>query len=453
MAFVRIEHDVRLDLAHDCDLGDTVLARAPAIDDLGRELGALREHRRRLDAVPIDALVAYMDALSAQWAEPTSPVAAAFGRKGLAFLLGYMRRERLTRTLDVSLRGDRHHLDGWRPVDDAGAHVAAQPRGLVAHWLAGNVPMLGVLSWLQATLARNVSVLKLPRENGRILPALLAHVARTDLVANGVTVEGRWIAGAALCVHAEHDDPAHAELSLAADLRVAWGGRDAVEAVRALPRRADAHDLVFGPKYSFAVIGREALASPTAVERLARGLALDASAHEQHGCNAPHTAFVETGGPVTPLDFARALADAMAQVLVRHPKAPITADEARRIVELRAEHVLDGRVFRSAGTEWTVLYTDEAGCAPPCFNRVVSVRPVASADHVLPWIERGHQTMGLAMGAERARDLALRATRAGIERVVPIGRMSEYDVPWDGVFPIDRMVRWVGWTSADGPPP
>ena len=31
----------------------------------------------------------------------------------------------------------------------------------------------------------------------------------------------------------------------------------------------------------------------------------------------------------------------------------------------------------------------------------------------------------------------------GIERCPEVGRMSLYDAPWDGMYPIDRMGRWV----------
>ena len=34
-------------------------------------------------------------------------------------------------------------------------------------------------------------------------------------------------------------------------------------------------------------------------------------------------------------------------------------------------------------------------------------------------------------------------TKKGIERITELGKMSVYDYPWDGMFPINQFVRWV----------
>ena len=35
-----------------------------------------------------------------------------------------------------------------------------------------------------------------------------------------------------------------------------------------------------------------------------------------------------------------------------------------------------------------------------------------------------------------------RFTAEGIDRVPDIGALTAYEVPWDGIFMIDRLVRW-----------
>ena len=52
------------------------------------------------------------------------------------------------------------------------------------------------------------------------------------------------------------------------------------------------------------------------------------------------------------------------------------------------------------------------------------------------------QTAGVALSDERKEQFALRVTAKGIDRVPDIGAMSAYEVPWDGIFMIDRLVRW-----------
>ena len=33
--------------------------------------------------------------------------------------------------------------------------------------------------------------------------------------------------------------------------------------------------------------------------------------------------------------------------------------------------------------------------------------------------------------------------RQGADRVVPVGKLHDFDLPWDGVLPLNRLVRWV----------
>ena len=53
-----------------------------------------------------------------------------------------------------------------------------------------------------------------------------------------------------------------------------------------------------------------------------------------------------------------------------------------------------------------------------------------------------HQTLGMCINESEKISFAKEATKKGIERVTEIGKMSSYDYPWDGMFPINRFVRW-----------
>ena len=52
------------------------------------------------------------------------------------------------------------------------------------------------------------------------------------------------------------------------------------------------------------------------------------------------------------------------------------------------------------------------------------------------------QTAGVALNDKRKEEFALSVTAEGIDRVPDIGAMTAYEVPWDGIFMIDRLVRW-----------
>lgn len=66
----------------------------------------------------------------------------------------------------------------------------------------------------------------------------------------------------------------------------------------------------------------------------------------------------------------------------------------------------------------------------------------ASIDESLKHIDENIQTIGIAAPEERARAYAEQATRRGVMRLPQIGRMLNFEMPWDGVFLMDRLVRW-----------
>ena len=222
-------------------------------------------------------------------------------------------------------------------------------------------------------------------------------------------------------------------------------------AIGDLPRRFDAQDIIFGPKLSHMVIGREALASERQVRRLARMAATDASVFDQYACASPHTIFVLRGGTAaTPRAFAALLAEEMAKAAIGIPKAPVDPGGVIAIESARLRHALIGDGWRSDDATWTVLYTDDdaAGLFPPRYSRVIMVRATTDALACARHASSDIQTIGLALPGRRRLVFAEQAALRGAERFPAIGRMTHFQSPWDGSFVMDRMVRWV---SLGGP--
>ena len=51
-------------------------------------------------------------------------------------------------------------------------------------------------------------------------------------------------------------------------------------------------------------------------------------------------------------------------------------------------------------------------------------------------------TWAKADSREKALKFASEATRRGVMRLPLIGRMLNFEMPWDGIFLIDRLVKW-----------
>ena len=75
----------------------------------------------------------------------------------------------------------------------------------------------------------------------------------------------------------------------------------------------------------------------------------------------------------------------------------------------------------------------------------------SSVDDVFDVIENVHediQTVGLAMTGEKRLQFANQIIQQGAMRCPDVGFMMHFDSQWDGLFALDRLVRWV---SLGGP--
>ena len=427
------------------------LADLPVIESMTGLGERLREGRETLEQYSADELITLVAAAAAKWADPASPL-AMLRQQGLMFLESWCRAETLRETADRSLRGARGHLDGFLPMGGTNKRLLkAESRGLVAHWLSGNVPLLGMLALSQSIICRNANLLKAASSFSTVLPLLLETFRGLEVRAhNGRTLRGDDILQSIAVVYFDREDAAATELSLTADVRLAWGGREAIEGILSLPRSVTAEDIVFGPKLSYAVIGREALSTERRARKAARAMATDISVFDQYACASPHTCFVEDGAAASARDFAVLLSEELSRAAIRIPKLPVDAATAAAVQRARLRHEFIGEVWQSSDTTWSVLFDERADArlAAPCYSRVITVRRVGDVLAAAELAHRGTQTVGTALEGPRRLAFIRRAAQRGADRFPDIGRMTYFDSPWDGLFPMERLVRWV---SAGGP--
>lgn len=353
------------------------------------------------------------------------------------YLAKFLSRENLERELNLALRGNYRALDKFLKLEFGGKKLFhAQPRGLAVHWLAGNVDELGVLSLFQTLITKNLSLVKTPKESTFLISILegLNQINTSNLL-------GKDILDTISLIYVEKEDIENQSLiSKEADIRIAWGGPQATSTITSLPKNFFTEDIVFGPKYSYAIIDENSINRDN---KIALKLALDVSIFDQFACSSPHTVFVETTDPDKVKSFAQELAKSMEKVEKLIPKNPISEEKAMEIVRLRAEYEFKGTVFSSEGTNWTVIISDEKGLSQPCFSRTIFVKPIKNASTLFKYNNRKIQTIGVSMDKEKRIEVLDKVTLFGGDRLPPIGEMSYFESPWDGMFPLDRMVRWV----------
>jgi hypothetical protein len=408
----------------------------PAGDQLTPIVESLNRRRGCLAKIPVDSLVALFADFSARLLRDPRTKSL----EGCMFLSAWLGSHNLRRLLELNLNGNPAYLDGF--VSHGRNYLAAKPQGLVAMWMPGNVATLPMFSLIPALLAKNVCLVKLAYPEPEGTDHLLAVLAESQ---DG-DVRGADLLEAAAVVWFDYRNrELNEQMSLAADVKIIWGGAEAIKAITSLPRREHCAEIVFGPKYSIGVIDRQKIQSdPEKLNEAVAGFVRDIAVFDQRACSSPQTIFVECNARLSLREVGELFAKHLAKL---SPKPGLDPYTTMRIVNVRAAWAMDEEkdVIASAdGANWTVCLDRDVSLKEAVQSRTIFLTEVDSWQRVVPLLSPKVQTVGVAFGnQDDTITFAEAASQAGVARCVRPGLMNSHESPWDGKLIINQLVRWV----------
>lgn len=406
------------------------------IDNLKGELSWLRKQ-------PIEALIGLIDAAAKRWA--TDPKYLFLKDKGLNFLATWCSERHLRDVAEFGLRGNLGYADSYCAFPDSPKHLLkANSRGLCCHWMAGNVQILGLFALVQCIMTKNVNLLKVSSHDEGVFAGLLSAFEGLNYTTkDGYTISGDDLLKTIGVVYFSRNAVKLGEqMSKNAEVRIAWGGRDAVETVAGYPSKYDCETVIFGPKLSFAVVSKEMLADEQAAKKLARRVSVDVSVFDQSGCASAHNLFIEKGGAVSPERFCQILNESMGKTEIQIPKPTMSPEQVSAVHSIRGVYDFCGLSMGSETMSYSILLDDKDDLHKPVYSRVLFVHAVDSIMQAVKHVTEDIQTIGVEATPEQAVAFAEAATPMGAVRFPQIGRMLNFEMPWDGIVLIDRLVKW-----------
>lgn len=325
------------------------------------------------------------------------------------------------------------------------AAIATGPE-LLAHITAGVLPNPVFTGIILGLLARSAQFVKCASGTS-FLPRLFAHSIYASEPKLAACLEiAEWRGGNTLLEDALFAESDH----------VSAMGSD--ETIAALRKRVRGKFLGFGHRVSFAYITRETV-SGFGLPKLLRRAAQDIAAWDQLGCLSPHVFYVETGGKVTPEQFAEKLAHELRTLEHVQPRGPVSTEDAaaiairRSFYEVRASASAGTRMWTSAGsTAWTVIFEADTAFAPSCLHRFIYVKAAPNLAEVLRGADRVHRrvsTVALSAPEDRASGMVKELARWGVTRVCAVGDMQNPPITWrhDGRPALGDLVTWTDWEN------
>lgn len=362
--------------------------------------------------------------------------------EGVPFLCFYLKKMNIEKQLKLNLI-NIEYLNNFVQVEDE-KYIKAQPRGVVCHWMAGNVPTLGIYSVIQSILCKNGNILRVSKESVSEVYKLLNLLDNIKVEYEGNTYSSKIILkNIALIYFNSEDKYLNSQMSLKADARIVWGSKIAVDAITLLPKKTTCKDLIFGPKYSFAVFDKSAIESNDFEEYL-ENLVTDIIAFNQKGCSSPQVLFIEKS-KLQIEDIAQILCLKFEKIFKRYTNLELEEATVAKIINKRGEYLLslNKLAYISNGLQYTILIDSELKLEEAITGRTIFIKEVEDIMEVCPLITKNIQAIGIASkNSKITLEFANRVTTLGVDRVVKIGYMNFYDSPWDGCLIMSELVRW-----------
>ena len=321
------------------------------------------------------------------------------------------------------------------------------PRGLVFHVPPANVDTIFVYSWALSALAGNANVVRVSSRSAgaaeAVLDALNAALSEVD-PATAATV-----AATQRMVTYDRSDEISGALSLAADLRVIWGGDASVAALRRYPLAPHARDLTFPDRSSFAIVSVRGWQQASAAERraAAEGFYNDSYWFDQAACSSPRAVFwvgEAEAARVAGQEFRTLLAAVLAAK--QHVTDPAMAVQ-KRVSAYGA--AADGAVTAVSFSGGDGLATLELA-APEALPRewlgagTFGTAHVGSLAELVPIVVRKDQTVGqFGFTETELTEFVTALAGRGVDRVVPFGSALTFSAIWDGYDLLAEFSRLV----------
>jgi hypothetical protein len=312
------------------------------------------------------------------------------------------------------------------------AGIERVPRGLAFHVPPSSVDTMFVYSLAVSLLVGNRNVVRLSQRRSETTEVLVDAL-------NAALDDHPDVARTLAVVSYGHELEPSALLSRAADVRVIWGGDATIETIRALPLAPHATELLFGDRFSLAVVD-----AASSEDDLPQRLFNDAYWFDQMGCSSPRLVVGVGAGADARLE---ALFDGLEREIERRGyELELGAVLAKRAYAYGALADRPVARFRELGNALTVLELstlerfDRTHPGAGLFYAIA----LRSLDELAPFVVRKDQTMTVSgIDHERLARFVRRVNGRGIDRIVPFGEALTFGRYWDGYDLLAELTRRV----------
>lgn len=303
-------------------------------------------------------------------------------------------------------------------------------RGVVFHIAPSNVPVNFAYSLLVGMLAGNANLVRVSTK----------FFEQVEIICNAMRVILGQDSFVALrdrlhVVRYPRDPEINEKFSLLSDVRVIWGGDSTIAEIRKAPLPPKCYDITFSDRYSCALISADAILTQSDLTGLARAFYNDTYLFDQNACSAPRLIIWHGNGEK--VEIAKALFwSAIKDLLNDYEIEPIIAIDKLATLCIHSSDpsgidlsAVDSNKLWRIQVQRLTEDIDRHRCSSGYFLEYTTedLHQVAVA------VNRKYQTLAyFGFTKIQLREWLLQDRLLGIDRVVPIGKTTDFDLIWDG---------------------
>ena len=414
-------------------------------NDKDQELKDFVERKNALRDLSINEIKDLFDTISKYMSSKDSGLKEILLNNELGFIILWLKKASIEKMLKLNF-ADYSFLDHPKPSSKNDDLLYARPLGNAVHWIAGNVPVLGIISLFQTLLTKNKSIVKVPNSFKNVLPDILNDLKNTKFFTGKTKKHLEILLDSIFVIYIERDDrSSQVELSKLADIRIAWGGLEAMENIADLPKKINTRDIIFGPKISLSFIAKNTIDNEKDLVTLCQKITDDVFAFNQAGCNAPHNIIIEKGFKYSLEDFSKYLGIQFNKRAARSTQkiSPILGFNLLIKKFIYQSDVLKN-VHEGKQNQWNIFINSEIKeLESPLFSRNIFVSEINSIESLGKLLPENVQSVGLNVHDEDKINIIKFLSDYGVDRFPEIGKMSIYNHPWDGYLPLQQTIKWI----------
>ncbi len=312
-------------------------------------------------------------------------------------------------------------------------------RGIVFHIAPSNVPVNFAYSLVSSLLAGNTNIVRVPSKSFDQVNIISDAILELSKLKNHKKISDKI-----MLISYPRNDSANSFFSKICDVRVIWGGDNTIRQIRESDIPPRSFDLTFADRYSICIINADSYVDEKNPEKIALNFYNDTYLFDQNACTAPHLV-IWIGKKKNVINSKNIFWDNLhviansrydIQSVIAVDKLTALHNQAIKSKKLKKIESKDNLVVRVEIDELP-KNIDEFRCSSGYFNEYQASNLI----EISPIIDQKYQTIAHYGVSKKELNKLIESNPKGIDRIVKIGKTTDFSLTWDGYNLIDTLSR------------